>query len=278
MGTEGQNPLRELVAPHSPLVTAFSSLVTGLGALVTRHSSLVTALFTALFLAAGLLLPLGSGAVAHFPRKGKLPPDLSQILSRMNEAAKRLKSLSANLEYTKVTVLVNDKSREEGRLFFRQGKPPEIRIEMQQPESKVILFKKNKAEIYLPKINQLQEFNLEQKSGLVEEFLLLGFGSETGELSLKKSYRLKYLKEEELDGDTTAVLELTPRKESVAAQLEKIQMWVSEESWLPAQQQFFEPGGDYLIARYKAVKVNLRIPSSTFEIHPAEGAKRVKMN
>jgi outer membrane lipoprotein-sorting protein len=233
---------------------------------------------TWLLLVAGLLALTPAAALARFPRKGKLPPDLSQILSRMNEAAKRLKTLSADLEYTKVTVLVNDKSREEGRLFFRQGKPPEIRIEMQQPESKVILFKKNKAEIYLPKINQLQEYSLEQKSGLVEEFLLLGFGSETGELSLKKSYRLEFLKEEDLDGDTTAVLELTPRKESVAAQLTKIQMWVSEESWLPAQQQFFEPGGDYLIARYRAVKVNLRIPSSTFEIHPAAGAKRVKMN
>jgi outer membrane lipoprotein-sorting protein len=147
---------------------------------------------------------------------------------------------------------------------------------MQQPESKIILFKKNKAEIYLPKINQLQEYSLEQKSGLVEEFLLLGFGSETGEL--KKSYTLKYLREEELGGETTAVLELTPRKESLASQLTKIQMWVSEDSWLPAQQQFFEPGGDYLIARYKAVKVNLGMPSSTFEIHPAAGAKRVKMN
>jgi len=217
-----------------------------------------------------------TGAAAPFPRKGKVPPDLSEILSRMNDAAKRLKSLSANLTYTKVTVLVNDKSREEGRLFFRKGKTPEIRIEMQQPESKVILFKKNKAEIYLPKINQLQEYSLEQKSGLVEEFLLLGFGSETGEL--KKSYRLKYMKEEDLDGDMTAVLELTPRKESLASQLTKIQMWVSEESWLPAQQQFFEPGGDYLIASYTAMKVNLRIPSSTFEIHPAEGAKRIKMN
>jgi outer membrane lipoprotein-sorting protein len=229
-------------------------------------------------LVAGLLSPMRSGALVPFPRKGKIPPDLSVILARMNDAAKRLKSLSANLEYTKVTVLVNDKSTEEGRLFFRKGKTPEIRIEMQQPESKIILFKKNKAEIYLPKINQLQEYNLEQKSGLVEEFLLLGFASETGELSLKKSYRLKYLKEEELDGDTTAVLELTPRKETVASQLTRIQIWVSEESWLPAQQQFFEPGGDYLIARYKAVKVNLRIPPSTFEIHPAEGAKRVKMN
>jgi len=231
---------------------------------------------TFLLLGGTLLLPPLTGAAALFPRKGKLPPDLSVVLSRMNDAAKRLKTLSADLEYTKVTVLVNDKSTEEGRLFFRKGKTPEIRIEMQKSESKVILLKKNKAEIYLPKINQLQEFNLEQKSGLVEEFLLLGFGSETGDL--RKSYRLNYLKEEDLDGDTTAVLELTPRKESVASQLTKIQMWVSEESWLPAQQQFFEPGGDYSIARYKAVKVNLRIPSSTFEIHPADGAKRVKMN
>jgi len=231
---------------------------------------------TLLLFAAALFSPVRAGAVALFPRKGKLPPDLSEILSRMNDAAKRLKSLSANLQYTKVTVLVNDKSTEEGRLFFRKGKTPEVRIEMQQPESKVILFKKNKAEIYLPKINQLQEFSLEQKSGLVEEFVLLGFGSETGEL--KKSYQLKYLREEEIEGDTTAVLELTPRKESLASQLTKIQMWVSEESWLPAQQQFFEPGGDYLIARYRAVKVNLKIPSSTFEIHPAEGVKRVKMN
>ena len=259
----------------SPLFLArHSSLVTRHCSSVTRHSSLVTALF----LAAGLFSLVGAGAVAAFPRKGKLPPDLSEILSRMNEATKRLKSLSANLEYTKVTVLVNDKSKMEGRLFFRQGKPPEIRIEFQEPESKIFLFKKNKAEIYLPKINQLQEFNLEQKSELVEEFFLLGFGSETGELSLKKSYRLKYLKEEDLDEETTAVLELTPRKESVAAQLTKIQMWISEESWLPSQQEFFEPGGDYLIARYRAVKVNLKIPSTTFEIHPAAGAKRVKMN
>jgi outer membrane lipoprotein-sorting protein len=246
---KGQNPRRELV---------------------TRHSSLVTVLLAAAFLA-----PLG-GALPLFPRKGKIPPDLSEILSRMNDAAKRLKTLTANLESTKVTVLVNDKSTEEGRIFYRKSKSPEIRIDFQQPESKVILFKKNKAEIYLPKINQIQEFNLEQKSGMVEEFLLLGFGSETGELT--KSYKLKYLKEEDIEGDTTAVLELTPRKASLASQLTKIQMWVSEESWLPAQEEFFEPGGDYLIARYKAVKVNLPISATTFELHPAKGAKRVKMN
>lgn len=194
----------------------------------------------------------------------------------MDETAKRLKSLTANLEYTKVTVLVDDKSTEEGRLFFRKGKTPEMRIEMQQPESKIIVFKKNMAEIYYPNINQVQEYNLEQKSGLVEDFLLLGFGSESGELT--KSYEVKYLKEEETAGETTAVLELVPRKQNIAAQITKILMWVSEESWLPVQEQFFQPGGDYMIARYKAVKMNDRVSESTFEIHPASGAKRVKMN
>jgi outer membrane lipoprotein-sorting protein len=209
-------------------------------------------------------------------RRGKVPADLSEVLSQMNEAAKRLKTVSANLQYTKVTVLVNDKSTETGQILFRKSKTPEIRIDIQKPDRKIILFKKNKAEIYLPKINQVQEYDLEQKSGLVQQFLLLGFGQETGEL--KKSYQVKYIKEEDLEGDTTVLLELLPRKESIATQLAKIQIWISEESWLPVQQKFFESDGDYLVALYTAVKVNRALPASTFDLSPAPGAKRVKMN
>jgi outer membrane lipoprotein-sorting protein len=232
-----------------------------------------------LIFVAVLAAPLRNGIAAPLPRKGKLAPDLSEILSRMDDAGRRLRTLTANLEYTKVTVLVDDKSTEQGRLFFskgNKGKGEAIRIEMQQPESKVVLFKNNKAEIYLPKINQIQEYNLQQKTGLIEEFLLLGFGAETG--GMTRSYNVKYLKEEDLGGETTAVLELVPRKQNVAAQLSKIQMWVSEDSWMPAQQQFFEPGGDYMIARYTSIKVNLKFPPSTFDIPPSAGAKIVKMN
>jgi outer membrane lipoprotein-sorting protein len=229
--------------------------------------------WTRALLAGALALAVGQPAGA---RKGKVPADLPEVLSQMNEAAKRLKTVSANLEYTKVTVLVNDKSTETGQILYRKSKNPEIRIDIQKPDRKVILFKKNKAEIYLPKINQIQEYDLEQKSGLVQQFLLLGFGQETGEL--KKSYRVKYLKEEDLEGDTTALLELLPRKENIATQLVKIQIWISEESWLPVQQKFFESDGDYLIAHYTGVKVNRALPGSAFDLKPAPGAKRVKMN
>jgi outer membrane lipoprotein-sorting protein len=211
-------------------------------------------------------------------RKGKHHADLTvnEVLSQMNEAAKKLHTLSANLEYTKVTVLVDDKSTESGQIFYRRGKSADIRIEIQKPEKKIIVFHKNKGEIFLPKINQVQEYDLEQKSDLIQQFLLLGFGTDTNEL--KKSYDVKYLREEDLVDDTTALLELTPRRASVSTQISKIQIWVSEESWIPTQQKFFETGGDYLLAIYSGVKVNRLLPGSTFEMNAPENAKRVKMN
>ncbi len=217
-----------------------------------------------------LLLTVG------IPRLRKGKGGLTEILARMKDSAKHLKSVTANLEYSTVTVLVNDKSTEYGQFFLRNPRNPDILINFQKPDPKVILFKKNKAEIYLPKINQIQEYELERRRELVQQFLLLGFGTEIADL--KKSYHVKFVNEEQLEGESAAVLELQPLKQDVAGQLTKVQLWVSEDSWLPIQQKFFEPGGDYLIARYTGIKVNRAIPSSTFAIRAAEGVKRVKMN
>jgi outer membrane lipoprotein-sorting protein len=206
-----------------------------------------------------------------------MAPALAEIVSRMADARKRLKTLSAKLEYTKVTVVVNDQSTELGQFFFRKaGKNPEILLKFEKPDPKTVLFTKNRAEIYMPKINQIQEYDLEEHGEMVQEYLLLGFGTETGELM--KSYRVKLLGEEDLEGDTTSVLELVPQRESIAAHISKVHLWISEESWLPVQQKFFEPDGDYLVARYEGVRVNRKIPYSMFQISTARGAKRARMN
>jgi outer membrane lipoprotein-sorting protein len=228
----------------------------------------------AMFLALGVIVAPCGPAFA-LPRKGKLPPPLTEILSHMNESAKRLKTISASLEYTKVTVLVDDRSTESGQLLYRKGKSTDILIDIKKPDAKTILFRKNRAEIFNPRINQIQEYDLQEKSNLVEQFFLLGFGTDTDRL--KKDYDLKFLREENLDGDTTVVLELTPRSQETRAQITSITLWVSEESWLPVQQRFLQPGGDYFVARYTNVKVNRGIPSSAFQIS-AKDAKRVKMN
>lgn len=229
--------------------------------------------WTPILLAGALVLTLAPPTAA---RKGKHPTDLAQILSQMNEVGKHLKTVSANLEYTKYTKLVDDKSTESGQLYFRRGKTTEIRIDFVKPDRKTLLVKKNKGEFYLPRINEIQEYNLEQKSDLVQQFFLLGFGTDSGEL--KKAYDVKYLREEDIEDDTTVLLELTPHRADMAAQFTKIHLWVSEDSWLPSQQQFFQPGGDYFVARYTGMKVNRVLPGSIFELNAPANAKRHPMN
>jgi outer membrane lipoprotein-sorting protein len=223
---------------------------------------------------AALLLAASAWSLPAAQKKGKLPPDLTEILSRMDDSAKRLKTVSANLEYTKVTVIVDDKSTETGQLFYRKG--TDILISIKKPEPKTILFRKNRAEIFNPKINQIQEYNLEGKTGLVEQFFLLGFATEADKL--RRDYELKFVKEEELDGDTTVVLDLIPRSKATLAQITEVQLWVSEESWLPVQQKFLQPGGDYFVARYTGVRVNRQLSASAFRVPAPPDAKRVKMN
>ncbi|MBI4165433.1 MAG: outer membrane lipoprotein carrier protein LolA [Acidobacteria bacterium] len=209
-------------------------------------------------------------------KRDKLTPDLTEILSHMNKAAENLRTISANLEYTKVTVLVDDKLVQSGQLFYRKSKGTDILIDFKKPEAKTIAFRKNRGEIYNPKINQIDEYNLEGRRGLVEQFLLLGFGTETERI--KKDYDLRFLKEEDLQGDITVVLDLTPLSETTRAQLTHIQLWVSEESWLPVQQKFFQPGGDYLLARYTNVKVNRPLSNAAFIIRAPKDVKRVSVN
>lgn len=215
------------------------------------------------------------GLASAKPRKAGPRLDLKEILSHMDEGAKHIRTVSSDIEYTKVTVLVDDRSTESGHLFYRKGKNPEILLNFEKPDAKTILLKKNKAEMFLPKTNQIQEYDLEKHSGLIQQFLLLGFGTDSGDL--KKAYDIKLVGEQQLGSDTAAVLELTPREVRVAAQLAKVQLWISQESWLPLQQKFFEPSGDYLETRYTSVKVNRNISSSTFRIDAPKDAKRIKM-
>jgi outer membrane lipoprotein-sorting protein len=230
-----------------------------------------------LFVLAALLAPDIVRNVRATPR-GAQPASLTenQVLSHMDEIAQTVKTVSAHLEYTTVTVLVNDRSTQNGQIFYRKGKRPEVLVKFTAPEPKEILFKKNRAEIYYPKINQIQEYDLERRRDVLQQFLLLGFGTESSKL--EQSYRIRYLGEQKLGNEAFPVLELTPIEKDIAAQLSKVELWISPGSWLPVQQQFFEPSGDYLIARYSNMKINRELGPSVFKIHPKPGVERMKMN
>jgi outer membrane lipoprotein-sorting protein len=188
--------------------------------------------------------------------------NLETVMSLMDSAAKDFRSLTADIEHVKYTAVVKDTSTETGQITVR--KDGKMRIDFKSPDPRTILRNGDSLYIYTPKINRVEEYNLGKNRAMADQYLALGFGSKSE--TLKKTYEVKLIGEEEFDGKKTVLLELTPRAESVRAQLTKIQMWVDQSSWLPLQQKFFEAGsGDYFLSHYTNVMKNLKISDSKFK-------------
>jgi outer membrane lipoprotein-sorting protein len=201
------------------------------------------------------------------------PIAVDDILKQLDHEQGAFQSLSANIERTKVTVVVNDRSTESGQIEVRRdGK---MRIDLTSPDPKTILRDGDHLFIYTPKIRQVEEYDLAKHRGLVDQLLLLGFGT-SGE-SLKKNYLITLHGEETLTGQKVARLELTPRSDDLRKQISRIDLWLNEANWLTDQQQFYETGsGDYSIVQYSNVTRNVPIPDARFRPVWPKGVTRLK--
>ena len=195
---------------------------------------------------------------------------LESVLRELDESAKDFHSLSADVERTKVTVVVNDHSTESGTILVRGDK---MLLDMKAPDPRTILRTGDSLFIYNPGLKRVEEYNLGKNRTLVDQFLLLGFGTDGKQL--EKAYLVAVLKEDKIDDRKTVELELTPKSQGVRDQIAKIQIWLDESSWLPVQQEFYEAGsGDYSIVHYTKVVRNAAISESEFKPHWPKGTER----
>ena len=231
-----------------------------------RKSTGKTRLLRAAILPFLLALPL----LAQSPAKWTL----ESVLDRMDAGARDFRTLTANVEHIKYTDVVKDTSSESGQMWL-QKKDEKMRIQFAKPDQRTILRSGNSLAIYNPKINRVEEYDLGKDRALVDQYVRLGFGTRSEDL--RKSFAVKFVGEQELDGKKTLLLELTPKTEPVRAQISRIEMWVDESAWLPLQQKFFEAGsGDYFIFHYSDIKKNLKIEESRFKQDWPKNATKIK--
>jgi outer membrane lipoprotein-sorting protein len=195
------------------------------------------------------------------------------VREQLDREAKDFRSLSASMERTKVTVVVNDRSTETGDIFVRGDK---MLLQFKSPDQRTILRTGDNLYIYNPGLKRVEEYNLGKNRALVEQFLQLGFGSRGSEL--QKDYEVKVLPEARIDEQPVVVLSLIPKSPQVLHEISKIEIWLSESSWLPVQQEFFEAGsGDYSIVKYSNIVRNADIPESRFRPSWPKGTQKVKL-
>ena len=201
--------------------------------------------------------------------------DLASTIAGMDAASAKFASVTGDIEYTKVTIIVNDFSTEKGRIFFEKSKGKlRVMLAFTQPAEKFVLFTDGKVQLYQPKIAEVQEFTLGKNQNMLEQFLLLGFG--TSGTEMLKSYTAVYRGREKVDSEDAIRLDLTPNSQSVGAKLTRIELWLSPQTWQPIQQKFYEPSKDYLIARYRGLQLNTKIPAKSLQLQLRGKVKTTK--
>ncbi|MFY9682904.1 MAG: outer membrane lipoprotein carrier protein LolA, partial [Candidatus Sulfotelmatobacter sp.] len=185
-------------------------------------------------------------------------PSLDSVLKKMDAAAADFKATQADFVWDQYQRVVDETDTQTGTVYFRRaGKEIEMMADIKQPDSKFVLYKDGKLEVYQPKIDQVMEYPAGANRGEIESYLVLGFGG-SGQ-DLVKSFDVSYLGEETVDGIATAKLQLIPKSEKFRNNISKILLWIDLSRGISVQQQFFQGQGDYRLAKYSAVNLKAKI-------------------
>lgn len=223
-----------------------------------------------------LAIILGFAGFHSVPQaKAADPADLDTVLKKMDAVAATFRSTQATFEwdtYEKVIDEVDD--YETGVISYRRtGKEIEMMAEVKmagpslqslKPEPKFVLYSGEKVRMYQPKIDQVTEIDLGKHSDFAS-YVVLGFGG-SGQ-DLQKVFDVTYAGPETINGIATAKLQLVPKSEKVRNTYKQILLWIDLDKGISVQQQFFQPDGNYRLAKYTNIQVNgKKIPDEVFKL------------
>ena len=199
---------------------------------------------------------------------------LAAITARMDQAAPEFKTISAKLKKSSFTKIIDDTTSENGTILIKRVKANEMRVKIDfiGDDARTALFHDRKYEVLLPKLKVVQEYDLGQYGSLVDQFMLLGFG--TSGKSLVENYGIKLVKQEELAGQQTSRLELIPKSKEARVHLSKIEMWIPEGQAYPVQQKLHFPSGNYDTVTYSDLKLNAPLSDDALRLDLPKGVKR----
>ncbi len=202
--------------------------------------------------------------------------DLNAVLKKMDAVAASFRSAQAEFEWDTYEKVIDETDDvESGSIFYRKvGGNVEMMAEVkktgpslaeQKPEPKFVLFNNGKIQMYLPKVNQVTVFDLGKSHSEFENYVVLGFGG-SGQ-DLQKSFTVTYAGQETINGVATAKLKLEPKSEKVRNTYNQIVLWIDPARGVSVQQQFFQPDGNYRLAKYSDIQVNgKKIPDEAFKL------------
>jgi outer membrane lipoprotein-sorting protein len=202
--------------------------------------------------------------------------DLQTLLRNMDAASAKFKGLQASVEWVKYTAVVDVKSAEQGTIQARRNKDGtvDVMIEFAKPYQYFVSVRGTKAQIYRPRIATVEEYDVSKSKDLLDQVLLLGFG--TAGRFLEQNYKITLQGEETAAGEDTVKIELIPKSEELLKKIPRLEMWISKSKWHPVQEKLYEVNsGDYRLHTYTGIVFNPPQKDDQFRLKLPGNVKKV---
>jgi len=205
-------------------------------------------------------------APADAPSDAPSDAALDKVLSQMDSAADKFHTTEASVVWDQFQKIVDEHEEQKGTVYFRRaGKEIQMVADITEPDQKYVLFNGEKVQVYQPRIDQVTVYDTGKNRNAFESFLVLGFGGRGHDIT--KSFDVKYLGNESVDGVEAAKLDLVPKAANVRNNVDHIILWIDPARGVSVQQKFFfGTSGDYRLAKYSGIKMNEKISDSVFKL------------
>ncbi len=190
---------------------------------------------------------------------------LEGVLKKMDAAAASFRTTQADFVWEQYQKVVDETDTQEGTVYYRRsGKEIEMMAEIKKPDRKFVLYKDGELKVYQPKIEQVMVHSAGKNRSEIESYLVLGFGGSGQDLT--KSFDVTYQGMDTVNNIATAKLQLIPKSDRLRNTFARIILWIDLKRGTSVQQQFFQPQGDYRLAKYSAIRVNEKINNDVFQL------------
>lgn len=200
---------------------------------------------------------------------------LDTVLKKMDAVSATFRSAQAEFEWDRYEKVIDEVDDfQTGTIYYRRtGKDLEMMADVKQvgsslkemkSEPKYVLFQGGTVRLYQPSTDQVTVYDLGKNKSDFESYLVLGFGG-SGQ-DLKNAFDVTYAGPETVNGVPTAKLQLVPKSDRVRNNFKQIFLWIDLNRGISVQQQFFDPQGDYRLAKYSSIRINEKIKDDVFKL------------
>jgi outer membrane lipoprotein-sorting protein len=198
---------------------------------------------------------------------------LDAAFAKLDRLAPQFHSYAADMKHLVHTAVINDDSIDNGTIKVKRDKGKETRvlINITGADAKTVWVDSLNVNIFSPKLNTVDVYNIGDKRAMLDKFLLLGFGATSVEL--KETYDVSYIGPEIVAGVPADHIVLIPKTADILKQIKRAELWIGPNG-LPVQQKAVtSTTGDYSLFTYSNPKLNPPLSDNALKLNYPKDVK-----